>query len=163
MAYKPTASKKNRRKMEGGLNMNSMMDMVTIILLFLLKSYSTEGALKNAANDLKLPESYRMIKPVKAVTVTISQSVIMVDKTIVLEIDKVGEDQFIKEAADELKKFREAARKAEEIGVEFKNEVLLVMDKGVPFDLLSKIVYTCGQSDFYNIRMMVQGFGLDLK
>jgi len=45
MAFKPSKSKKHDTKIEGTLNMNSMMDMMTIILLFLLKSYSTTGAL----------------------------------------------------------------------------------------------------------------------
>jgi hypothetical protein len=53
MAFKPS-TKRKKRNMEGGLNMNSMMDMVTIILLFLLKSYSTSGALKTNADDMKL-------------------------------------------------------------------------------------------------------------
>ena len=36
--------------------MNSMMDMMTIILLFLLKSYSTTGALAAQSESLKLPD-----------------------------------------------------------------------------------------------------------
>ena len=41
MAFKPSSAKKNSRSDDGALNMNSMMDMMTIILLFLLKSFST--------------------------------------------------------------------------------------------------------------------------
>lgn len=157
MAFKPTAAKANRNKSEGELNMNSMMDMVTIILLFLLKTYSTEGALKAGADDLKLPESYRMIKPVKATNISVSETVIMLGDRLIMNIDEVPEDELlISKLATPLRSAADDSRKVEEYGGEFKNEVLLIIDKNTSFDLLSKVIYTCGKSDFYNIKLMVQ-------
>jgi uncharacterized protein YcnI len=60
--------------------MNSMMDMMTIILLFLLKSYSTTGALATQSESLKLPESVRTIKPKKELNVSIARDVILVNE-----------------------------------------------------------------------------------
>ena len=152
MAFKPTAAKANRSKSDGELNMNSMMDMVTIILLFLLKTYSTEGNLNSGAEDLKLPESYTFVKPVKAPNVSVSQSVIMVGDRVVMNVADVGEEQMITRLANPLRAEADAAKQVEEYGGEFKNEVLLIIDKETPFDLLTKVIYTCGKSEFYNIN-----------
>ena len=42
---------------DGGLNITSMMDMMTIILVFLLKSYSTQDISVAPSEDLELPVS----------------------------------------------------------------------------------------------------------
>ena len=80
MAYTPSKSKKHPTKLEGSLNMNSMMDMMTIILLFLLKSYSTTGALATQSESLKLPESQRTTKPQKELNVSVAQDMILVNE-----------------------------------------------------------------------------------
>ena len=80
MAFKPSASKKHNTLQSGTLNMNSMMDMMTIILLFLLKSYSTEGALASQSESLALPVSSRTQKPKKEVNVSIASDVILVNE-----------------------------------------------------------------------------------
>ena len=49
------------------LNITSMMDMFTIILVFLLKSYSTEDSSVASSGDLELPISTTMVKPKLAV------------------------------------------------------------------------------------------------
>ena len=52
------ALKKARRsKPDAGLNITSMMDMMTIILVFLLKSYSTQDISVAPSEDLELPVS----------------------------------------------------------------------------------------------------------
>lgn len=157
MAFKPSASKRHRGNADGSLNMNSMMDMVTIILLFLLKSYSTDGALKSNAEDLKLPSSYRLVKPVKAANVSVSQSVIMVGDRVVLNRTDLDSDQrLISPLAGILRDKADKEREVEAYGGEFLGEVLLIIDKDVPFDLLTQVIYTCGKSGYDKIHMMVQ-------
>src|SRR4030042_6706491 len=47
-----------RRKPEGqGVPITSMMDMMTIVLVFLLKTFSTQGDLSSTAAHLSLPKS----------------------------------------------------------------------------------------------------------
>lgn len=157
MAFKPSASKRHRNSADGSLNMNSMMDMVTIILLFLLKTYSTEGALKSNAEDLKLPSSYTLVKPVKAATVAVSQSVIMLGDRVVISRAEVNPDQqLIPPLANLLREKADQEKEVEEFGGEFTREVLLIIDKDVPFELLSQVIYSCGKSEYDKIRLMVQ-------
>jgi biopolymer transport protein ExbD len=46
----------------GGLNITSMMDMMTIILVFLLKSYSTDDPGVAPSDDLAIPISTALKK-----------------------------------------------------------------------------------------------------
>ena len=89
MAFAPSRSKKHDTKKEGELNMNSMMDMMTIILLFLLKSFSTDGALVAPSQDLTLPTSFQTEKPKKELNVAISQDAIIVNDIPILSLSSL--------------------------------------------------------------------------
>jgi biopolymer transport protein ExbD len=163
MAFKPTASKRHKNNSDGELNMNSMMDMVTIILLFLLKTYSTEGSLKTAAGDLKLPESYRTAKPFKRTIVAVSKTVILLNDVHVMTREEVpSEENLINQLKTPLEKVANQIREIENYGGEFNHEILLMIDKETPFEVVAKIIYTCSKADFYNVKLFVQGFGLDI-
>jgi biopolymer transport protein ExbD len=163
MAFQPSASKKHRSNSDGELNMNSMMDMMTIILLFLLKSYSTEGQLKTAAEDLKLPKSIRLEKPVKIPMVEVSKTVIIYDDQVILEIKDVGDRFVIPQLKSVLSSAAEDMKKVEEYGGVFDNKILLLIDEASPYELLLKVMKTCADSEFYDIRLMVLGGENDVK
>ena len=157
MAFKPSAGKKHRSQGEGELNMNSMMDMVTIILLFLLKSYSTEGQLKTASDDLKLPKSIKVLKPQKKPTVEVSKSQIIFDEKVVMLRDEIGDKFLIDPLFKVLKVASDDGKKVEELGGVFDNRVLLIIDEETPFEILTKVMYTCSRAKFFDIRLMVLG------
>ena len=49
--------KRKIKPLKGELNITSMMDMFTIVLVFLLKNFATEGNLMTSADNLILPKS----------------------------------------------------------------------------------------------------------
>ena len=58
MAFIPSHKKRHQDEPgEARLQLTSMMDMFVIILVFLLKTYSTHGQLINPSQDLTLPSS----------------------------------------------------------------------------------------------------------
>ena len=59
MAFAPSKAKKHRRRRNPSmvLQITSMMDIFTILLVFLLKSYSAEGQLVRIAEAIKVPTS----------------------------------------------------------------------------------------------------------
>ena len=73
MAFIP--SHRKRHKTGSGqirLQLTSMMDMFTILLVFLLKTYSTHGQLINPSQDLTLPTSNVLNPPEVGLDVTVS-------------------------------------------------------------------------------------------
>jgi hypothetical protein len=152
-----------------------MMDMMTIILVFLLKSYSTEDISVAASDDLKIPVS-TSVKPTKlAVNVIVSRVDITVDGEWVLDLEQsVDEDtseEVIQVPDDEKRgqlitklfdRLLEKAETAKDLGVrtgnndfEFKGEVLLQCDKRLPFNVVRQVMFTAGQAQFGNFRFVV--------
>ena len=156
MAYTPSKSKKHPNKLEGSLNMNSMMDMMTIILLFLLKSYSTTGALATQSESLKLPESQRTTKPQKELNVSVAQDVILVNEQLIMRtVDVPVEGIMIPQLEVKLKEYAQKEKQLEiEVGKEFTHEVIIQGDESITYELLFRVMYTCGQSEFNKMRLL---------
>ena len=156
MAFKPSASKKHDTAQAGSLNMNSMMDMMTIILLFLLKSYSTEGALASQSESLSLPTSKRTEKPKKEVNVSIATDVILVNEVPLMRTGEIDPNEIaISPLQTKLQEYANKERQLEiEAGKEFTHEVIIQGDKSIPFETLFKVMYTCSKSDFYKMRLL---------
>jgi biopolymer transport protein ExbD len=156
MAFQPSRAKKHLEGESGGLNMNAMMDMMTIILLFLLKSFSTEGSLVTPSEQLALPQSHQGEKPKKELNVSVAKDVILVNDKVVFRLENLTEDMIIIPALyEKLDEYAQQERDLEiEVGKEFNHEVIIQGDKTIPFDLLYKVMYTCSRSDFYKMRLL---------
>lgn len=156
MAFAPSRSKKHDTNPKGELNMNSMMDMMTIILLFLLKSFSTDGALVSQSETLTLPTSERAEKPKKELNVAISQNEILVNDIPIVAIDQLNKDEMMIPILNaKLAEYAEQEKHLElEVGKEFTHQVIIQGDRAIPFDILIKVMYTCSQTEFYKMRLL---------
>ena len=158
MAFIPSRIKKHQTSPKVTLNLTSMMDMFTIILVFLLKTYSTEGQLIHPSENLTLPTSNVENPPEIALDVTVSQEWIMVNNnpivTIVDAIDNQG--LIIEPLSLVLNQYADEAKKMEETyGVKFSGKVTIQGDKKLPFSTILKVMATCGKSDYPNMRLVV--------
>jgi biopolymer transport protein ExbD len=65
------------------LSLTAMVDMFTVLVIFLLQSYNTTGRVIYLPKDVSLPKA-QTIKPLSpSVVVTISEKEILVDKFVV--------------------------------------------------------------------------------
>jgi len=156
MAFAPSRSKKHDTNPKGELNMNSMMDMMTIILLFLLKSFSTDGALVAPSEDLTLPTSFRTEKPKKELNVAISNDAIIVNDIPVIALSQLRQDEMMIPTLNaKLAEYAQLEKQLElEVGKEFTHQVIIQGDRAIPFEVLIKVMYTCSQSEFYKMRLL---------
>lgn len=163
MIFSPARKVKYRTRREqpqvSSLSLTSMMDMFTIMLFFLLKSFSTEGDIVTLADNLQLPISTSQIKPVLTLNLMVSKDSIIVEGKEVELITNITNDNslLIKRLADELRLHAEKSIKIANINesVKFKGNITIQADKTIPFNLLKKIIYTCGQMEFSNISLAV--------
>jgi len=159
------AKSKARMADEGGLSITSLMDMMTIILVFLLKSYSVEDIQVKPSADLKLPVSTAKKDPEVAVNVVVSKRTIAVDGVKAIDIDRdtlTVADEYkrgtmitplydvLQEKADDAKAL--AARNPNQ---PFKGRLLIQCDKDIPFSLLREVMYTAGQAQFGEFKFVV--------
>ena len=156
MAFAPSKSKKHLEAESGALNMNSMMDMMTIILLFLLKSFSTEGALVTASDELKLPESFMGDKPQKELQVSVTKEGILINNNELMSIADVDQESvLIQPLYTALTAVAKEQKQLEiDIGTEFSHTVIIQGDQTVPFAMLYKIMFTCSKSQFYKMKLL---------
>ena len=140
------------------LNLTSMMDMFTIILVFLLKTFSTEGQLIQPSDNLTLPSSTVENPPEIALDVTVSQEWIMVNNEPVIDISSVENQQgiIIAPLRTVLLQYANEAKRMEEMhGIKFSGKATIQGDKNLPFRTILKVMATCGRSDYPNMRLVV--------
>jgi biopolymer transport protein ExbD len=159
--------KKRREREEAGeireLNIVAMLDMMTIILVFLLKSYSASSVSVTASEDVRPPISTTRATPKDTVAVTITPKGILVGDKRVVEIENstiparflegrrvVPLDQALKREVDKLKYI--AARNS---SAPFNHELSIIGDRKIPYDLLLTVLYTAGQNELENYRFVV--------
>lgn len=159
MAFIPSRIKKHdTTSRTARLNLTSMMDMFTIILVFLLKTYSTQGQLIQPSEYLTLPKSTIDSPPETALDLIVSKEIVMVNhKPVVPLIEVVEQKGYIIPALQKelLRHAKEAKRMKEEYGVPFSAKVTIQGDKNLAYKELVKVMATCGASEYPNMRLVV--------
>ena len=169
------AIQKNRTEPEiNFLNITAMMDMMTIILVFLLKSLSASTASLPQSQDLQLPKSILTTDPEsepEGLPVIVSKSQIIVGETVVCPVPpdaaqygieakyKRGSrnDYFIVPLGSALQSWRDADKQIRMRTGKDPNhsEAILIADSLTPYRLLTEVMYTLGQAEFSQFHLMV--------
>jgi len=134
--------------------------MFTILIIFLLKSYAAQGIILTIPADLHLPYSTTQTTPEPGLIVEISGNALVVDgKRLDVDLDAVKNSETL--IIDVLyEQLMTKARQYEEIyelnpNARFTGRLVLEGDRKIPFRLLKKILYTCGQAGFINQSLAV--------
>ncbi len=162
MPFSPTKRirRRRRRPREMSLRITSMIDVFTILLVFLLKSYSTEGHLMHIAEAIRLPVSTASEPAQPAVSVGFNGSTLYLDgEVLVADLGPylASDDMLVEPLYRALTERAERARRiaARNPSVVFTGEIVLQGDREVPFRLLKKIIHTAGQAGYVNQALAV--------
>ena len=165
-AKRAKREKKKRGGEEGGaLNINSMMDIMVIILVFLLKQYG-EDPLKVQAEDLKVPSSYSQLRPEDTTTITISQKVILVDDKMATDVKNGAVDKSKKKGGEQalmiqplyeelLNATKKKKREKELLSQKYEPMATIIADQTVPYRLVTEVMYTAGQAELNKFKFAV--------
>jgi biopolymer transport protein ExbD len=127
----------------------------------LLKSFSTQGQLVTPASGLLLPESTVERAAKVALNVQIAENHISVEEKQVIdprEYQSVLQQKefLITELFDVLKRYAEEGKKSAELfGQEFSGDISIQGDVAVPYNILTRVMYTCGQAGYPNMNLVV--------
>ena len=167
MFRKALARKKRKERESAGeiheLNITAMMDMMTIILVFLLKSYAASAISITQSEEVKPPISSTRAVPKDTVAVTITPRDILVGDRVVVQLNN-GQipaalldgrlvkplDQAFRREVEKLKLI--ASRNP---AAPFSHELSVIGDRRIPYDLLLTVLYTAGQAELENYRFVV--------
>jgi biopolymer transport protein ExbD len=145
------------------LNITAMMDMMTIILVFLLKSYQASTINVTMTADLTVPQSTTQL-----IGLSLSMKEILVGERLVVEIENGVVPAAVKEGGkadsfyiaavyDALKKEVDKQKYIAQYNknAPFTGRVNVVADKRIPYRTLMEVLYTAGQAELGEYKFMV--------
>ncbi len=162
---KPRNQRRKERKKLFKLEMNSLLDILVILLVFLIRSYGSSETNIIIPKEIVVPFSKSLDMSHQAVIVQVSNDYqIWVDEKMVADLkadgkkayDKTGRkiwalyDKLVenKVAVDDLAKQSEGAKK-------FTGLVNLIMDKQLPYRVIKEIMYTASEAGYKEFKFVV--------
>jgi biopolymer transport protein ExbD len=159
------------------LNLVAMMDMMTILLVFLLKSYSVSAISIPVGGELQIPMSSHLINPNEAVKLTITKvgtedAMIAVDEEAVVRLTPevisqlLGQTRARKFLIPDLQKALQAkAQKVKNMAqaqaqagstdkVQFDRKIMVLADKDTPYWLVTAVLFTSAESEFDQYQLV---------
>lgn len=168
--------KKGKRDVVAILSLTAMVDLFTVLVVFLLQNYNTTGQVLYIPKEVILPKAEKIKELKPAVVVTISNKEILLDKNVVITFNQLkNQDEWMiqplfKGLTEGLKKAREeyelslqkklqtaveAARGESEKDSAPWNKVTIQADKGIDFLTVKKVMYTVTEAGAGEINFAV--------
>jgi hypothetical protein len=158
--------KKGRKKVQlkGGFIITSLLDVFTIMLLYLMKSYSSEGSILTNADNLVLPNSISTKRPTDVnLQISVTQDMICVDNTPccptedVRKIPQENPDPSVPKLFDRLDSKYRQEEEMVKLGAlnKVEGKITIQVDKNIDFDVVFKIMNTCGKVGYNNMNFAV--------
>lgn len=170
------SKRKGRRGVTAMLSLTAMVDMFTVLVIFLLQNYNTTGEILYIPKEVILPKAANVKELKPAFVVTISNKEVLLDRTSVATFDelKASEDWMIKGLFDPLKARLDAAKVEHEQGLNNKikdamntargqdekdpdawRKITIQADKGVDFLTVKKVMFTVTEAGAGEINFAV--------
>ena len=157
--WKPIQGRGHLKRGTFTLRLTSMIDMFTILLVFLLKSFSAEGQIMTIADDLMLPESTASEAPQTTSVVAITQEWIILDGRPIENVENVlrRQELLIPNLLRELQDLRALTEGIGQLSADmaFTGTITIQGDKGVIFEVLKRVMITCGQMGYNDMFLAV--------
>jgi biopolymer transport protein TolR len=136
------------------VNLISMMDILTVLLLFLLKSYSAGGEVMVPQPGVKLPESTAEEQPQASLIVAIDGDAIKLGSERIASVAEVtaSPDANIPSLAERLPAAAQAQGAADGTSARL---VTIQGDRNIEYALLRKVMLTLSQSGYANVSLAV--------
>jgi biopolymer transport protein ExbD len=159
-------NKKGRKKVKvaGGFIVTSLMDVFTIILLYLMKNYSAEGSILTNADNLVLPNSISNKRPTEVtLQISVADDIVCVDNTPCCPTDDVRKipqenpDPIAQKLFERLDAKYKQEQEMVRVGSlnKVEGKITIQVDKNVDFDTVYKIMNTCGKVGYNNMNFAV--------
>ena len=142
------------------LNITSMTDMFTIMLVFLLQTYSTAEVQITPDSDIRLPASSSLLNATESIKISLSKNSLKIDQTKLADVKNADflpqdlEDKdanFIKPLFEELDKIAKNEKDKPHVK---EGRILLQADKDLPYATLRKFMYTASMAGYPQLKLV---------
>ena len=148
-----------RKNTNYDLNVVPMVDMMTMLVIFLLQQFSATGEVLFMQKDIKLPDAQhgQMIEVAPVVAISASQVVVTGQK--VAEVADLERDsgylnipQLEERLRDEKKRWDFIHQNDPDRDKNWKGEVNVQADVKVPFRLVKRVMFSAAQAGYFNVN-----------
>ena len=150
------AARRNKKQEEGALTITSLMDVVSIIVVYLLKNYGADPVLIMPTAGQKVPMSNADAPIQEGVAVYVSTRAITFNNKKIVQLDDAGEvdpaalqghliGPLFDAMAEEADKAKQMAAAQ---GSEWSGVVILVGDQNLKFSTIVNVMYTAGRAEY---------------
>ncbi len=157
MSYRRKFFGKNKKPTTFALNITSMTDMFTIMLVFLLQTYSTSNVEIKPVEKLMPPSSESDKNPIEGLEISISKEALYISgqKIALLKDLQFNDADLDKNDPQFIPKLFEIAHKREQIkDFDKKGFALLQADREVPYETLKKVFYTLSMAGYPQLKLV---------
>jgi biopolymer transport protein TolR len=156
-----------RHKGEAGINLVSMIDMLTVLVFFLLVYATEEIEVLPNSKEVQLPESIAENQVHDAVVVIVTERDILINGKSVGKIDELlaSEEIIIPALREELEAEANGMLRLSRLSDEDKiasREVTIMADKELPYKLLKKVMATSTAAEYGQLSLAVLQKASDL-
>lgn len=151
-----------KRKSTFALNITSMTDMFTILLVFLLQTYSTTDVEIIPEAGLRLPASSSSTNPVESIKLVVSKDLVKLDKTKIADMKDSNfeskdidpnDANFVLPIFNELDKLTKDEKLKDTPAVK-EGRILLQADASLPYSVLRKVMYTASMAGYPQLKLV---------
>lgn len=138
------------------INLTSLMDVFTILVFFLLVN-SGQSEIMESPQQVTLPESVVEDKPRETVVIFVSPEEIVVQGRRVMSLAEAAESpgERIGPITERLAALKETVIGRSTQTVAASQEVTVLADKSIPFDIIKRILSTCTGEGYTRISLAV--------
>jgi biopolymer transport protein ExbD len=146
------------------LNVVPMVDMMTMLVIFLLQQFSSTGEVLYMQKDIKLPDARHGQMIEIAPVIAVSSQQIVVTGVKVADIPDLDRDSgylnipALEERLRDEKKRWEFIHKADPSS-KWDGVVNIQADKAVPFRIVKRVMYSCGVAGYFNVNFATMDAG----
>ena len=133
--------------------LTSLIDVMTILLVFLIKSFSVEGNLITPSHDLVLPMSNSDKQPKQQCAIEITKTSILSDGQKIVDIESVNRDDSL--LIEPLYKWMvvQGARCGD--STQGGREIMIQCDRELPYLYVKRVMYSCSKAGFNRFSVLV--------
>jgi biopolymer transport protein ExbD len=148
------------RRLHSGITLTSLMDILTCLLFFVLKSFVAGGEVTVPPPGLKLPRSTADAAMHTSLVIAIDKEAILVgsERIATVQQAEAGDDLLIQPLAARLQAAQQQMDDIDKLKKVDKAEPRVVTIQGdgdIEFRVLQKVMYTLNQSGFEDISLAV--------
>lgn len=148
--------KKTRRVIVAGLMLTSMVDMFSLLVIFLLQSFSNSPEVMALTKGITLPAAVAAAPPIDAPLLTITETEVLVDSKSLGKTEEVlAKPEALVKSLVEMKDTWQERHKNET----FKGDIHLQADKKLTSALVSQIVGIVNSQGYASVHLAVVNGG----